>query len=82
MDTLLYQIEHINETVIALPPAVEVNPTCHPHLQQDKLQISLGLHITLLTGLIMIAGRACWIVLVLSLPWTRQTIMVCVSDFV
>ena len=40
MDTLLYQIEHINETVIALPPAVEVN-ACHPHLQQDKLQISI-----------------------------------------
>jgi hypothetical protein len=24
MDTLLYQIEHINETVIALPPAMSV----------------------------------------------------------
>ena len=24
MDTFLYQIEHINETVIALPPAAEV----------------------------------------------------------
>jgi len=32
MDTLLYQIEHINETVIALPAAMSVRVSCLTHL--------------------------------------------------
>ena len=37
MDTLLYQIEHINQTVIALPPAMSVRPP----LKSDTCLLSL-----------------------------------------